>query len=287
VIDWATLLIFAAPVAFAAIGETMSQKSGVLNIGLEGSMLVGAFFAMLAAQATGSPWIGLSVGSVAGLILALLQGWFTVVFAADQVVVGTAANLFALGVTSTWFREKFGQSGQLLSVPKVPTFHGVDAVIVFLILCVPITWLLLKKTSWGLMLRAAGEFPKAVEGAGFSVTSLRMQGLALSGLFGGFGGAYLAVGIAGSFAENMTAGRGFVAIALVTFGRWNPWLVLAAGLIVGYAESLQFSLQAQGIAVPHQLLLAMPYIVALVVLVLAGKGTLAPRSLGVAYRREN
>jgi simple sugar transport system permease protein len=284
--DWGMLLVFTAPITLAAVGETICQKSGVLNIGLEGSMLVGAFFAMLIAQATGSPWIAMCVGGTAGLLLALFQGWFTVAFAADQVVIGTAANLLALGVTSTWFREKFGQSGQLLSVPKIEAFHGIDAVILFLLACVPLTWLLLRKTNWGLVLRAAGEYPKAVESAGFSVTSLRMQGFALSGLFGGLGGAYLAVGIAGSFAENMTSGRGFVAIALVTFGRWNPWLVLAAGLIVGYAESLQFSLQAQGIALPHQLLLAMPYIVALVVLVLAGKGTLAPRSLGVAYRRE-
>jgi simple sugar transport system permease protein len=112
-----------------------------------------------------------------------------------------------------------------------------------------------------------------------------MQGLALSGAFGGLGGAYLAVGIAGSFAENMTAGRGFVAIAMVTFGRWNPWFVVAAALVVGYAESLQFSLQASGLALPHQLLLAMPYVIALAVLVLAGKGTLAPRSLGVPYSR--
>lgn len=284
--DWAMLLVFTAPIALAAIGETMSQKSGVLNIGLEGSMLVGAFFAMLIAQAWGSPWMAMAVGGAAGLLLALFQGWFTVAFAADQVVVGTAGNLFALGVTSIWFREKFGQSGQLLSIPKIPTFHGIDAVIIFLLACVPLTWLLLRKTNWGLVLRAAGEYPRAVESAGFSVKALRMQGLALSGLFGGLGGAYLAVGIAGSFAENMTGGRGFVAIALVTFGRWNPWLVLAAGLIVGYAESLQFSLQAQGIALPHQLLLAMPYIIALVVLVLAGKGTVAPRSLGVPYRSE-
>jgi ABC-type uncharacterized transport system permease subunit len=281
-----SMLVFAAPVALAAIGETISQRSGVLNIGLEGSMLCGAFFAMLATQITGSPWIGLAAGTSAGLVLALLQGWFTVVFAADQVVVGTAANLLALGVTGTWFRQRFGQSGQLISVPRIPGAHGLDAVLLFMVISVPILWLVLQKTAWGLALKAAGEYPKAVERAGFSVSRLRMQGLALSGLFGGLGGAYLAIGIAGSFAENMTSGRGFVAIAMVTFGRWNPWLVVAAALIVGYAESLQFTLQARGIAVPHELLLAMPYLIALAVLVIAGKGTLAPRSLGVAYRKD-
>lgn len=284
--DIAILLVFAAPVALAAIGETISQKSGTLNIGLEGSMLCGAFFAMLATQISGSPWVGLAAGTLAGLLLALLQGWLTVALAADQVVVGAAANLLALGLTGTWYRARFGQSGQLISVPRIPSAHGIDPVLIFMLLCIPAVWLLLKKTGWGLALRASGEFTKAVESAGYSVTALRAQGLALSGAFGGLGGAYLAAGIAGSFSENMTAGRGFVAIAMVTFGRWNPWFVVAAALMVGYAESLQFSLQAQGIALPHQLLLAMPYIIALAVLVIAGKGTLAPRSLGIPYRRE-
>ncbi len=284
--DVAIVLVFAAPVALAAIGETLAQRSGVLNIGLEGSMLFGAFFAMLATQLSGSPWIGVLAGASTGLILALIQGWFTVIFGADQVVAGTAANLLALGVTSTWFRQRFGQSGQLISVSHLPSSHGLDAVLIFMIACVPIVWLVLNRTAWGLAIRAAGEFPKAVGSAGYSVASLRMHGLALSGLFGGLGGAYLAIGIAGSFAENMTSGRGFVAIAMVTFGRWNPILVVVSALIVGYAESLQFTLQARGVALPHQFLLAMPYLIALAVLVIAGKGTLAPRSLGTAYRSD-
>jgi ABC-type uncharacterized transport system permease subunit len=284
--DVALLLVFSAPVAIAAIGETFAQKSGVLNIGLEGSMLIGSYFAMLADHTTGSPWIGLLAGMAAGFLLALLQAIFTIKLSADQVVVGTAANLLALGLTGTLFRARFGTSAQLLSVNHLPSSHGIDAVIVAMILAMPAAWLLLKKTGWGLALRSAGEYPKAAEAAGFSVSTLRTQGLAISGLLGGLGGAYLSVGIAGSFAENMTAGRGFVAIAMVTFGRWNPWLVVGAALVVGYAESLQFTLQAKGIAVPHQLLLAMPYLVALAVLVLAGKGTLAPRALGTAYRKE-
>ena len=284
--DLALLLVFSAPVALAAIGETFAQKAGVLNIGLEGSMLCGAYFAMLADQLTGSPWIGLAAGTAIGLIIALLQALFTIRLAADQVVVGAAANLFALGLTGTLFRARYGESGQLLSVARVPAWHGLDAVIIFMLASIPIAWLLLKKTGWGLALRAAGEYPKSVEAAGFSVSALRTHGLMISGLMAGLGGAYLAVGIAGSFAENMTAGRGFVAIAMVTFGRWNPWLVVAAALVVGYTESLQFTLQARGIALPHQLFLAMPYLVALLVLVIAGKGTLAPRALGTAYRKE-
>lgn len=284
--DFPLLLIFAAPVALAAIGETVSQRAGVINIGLEGSMLSGAFFAMLASQGTGSPWIGLLAGVSAGLALTLIQGWFTVFLAADQVVVGTAANLLALGITGTLYRSKFGQSGQLLSVPKIPSLHEIDPVLALLLLAIPVVWWLLHRTAWGLALRAAGEYPKAVEAAGFPVPVLQLQGLAFSGAFGGLGGAYLALGVTGSFAENMTAGRGFVAIAMVTFGRWNPFFVVAAALLVGYADSLQFAFQARDIGLPHELFVALPYIVALAVLILAGKGTLAPRSLGAAYRRE-
>jgi simple sugar transport system permease protein len=284
--DVALLLIFSAPVAIAAIGESVAQRAGVLNIGLEGSMLCGAFFAMLATHSTGSPWIGLLAGTTVGLALTLLQGWFTVMLAADQVVAGTAANLLAMGLTGTLFRSQFGQSGQLLSIPKIPSWHGLDAVLVFMLLSVPVLWFLLWRTGWGLALRSCGEYPKAAEAAGYSVPNLRLQGLAFSGVFGGLAGAYLAVGVAGSFAENMTAGRGFVAIAMVTFGRWNPLFALGAALLVGYADSLQFALQARNIALPHQFFVALPYVTALLVLVLAGKGALAPRALGTAYRRE-
>jgi ABC-type uncharacterized transport system permease subunit len=286
-LDLPLLLVFSAPVALAAIGETVAQKSGVLNIGLEGAMLCGAFFAMLVSQVTGSPWLGLGAGAAAALALTLIQGWFTVILAADQVVVGTAANLLALGLTSTLFRARYGQSGELLSVPKLPTSHGLDAVILFMLVSVPLIWLLLMRTGWGLALRATGEYPKATEAAGFSARMLRIQGLAFSGLFGGIGGAYLAVGVTGSFAENMTAGRGFVAIAMVTFGRWNPLLVVAGALLVGYADSLQFTLQARSIALPPQFFIALPYLIALAVLIFAGKGTQVPRALGTAYVKES
>lgn len=249
-------------------------------------MLCGAFFAMLATQITGSPYVGIAVGTAAGLLLALLQGLLTVRLAADQVVVGTGANLLALGLTGSLFRSRFGQSGQLLSIPQLPSWHGVDAVTVFLMLSIPAVWWLLHRTAWGLAVRGCGEYPEAVDAAGHSVLSLRMQALLCSGFFGGLGGAYLAVGVAGSFAENMTYGRGFVAIAMVTFGRWNPYWAAAAALVVGYAESLQFTLQARSVAAPHQLFVALPYLVALLVLVIAGKGTVVPRALGLAYRKE-
>lgn len=286
-IDLILLLQFATPLILAALGETLGQKAGLINIGLEGIMLASAFFGAWASLATGSPWIGLLAGTLAGLALALFQAWFTISLAADQVVVGTALNLLALGLTGTIFRTKFGQTGQLFSVPAVPKWHGVDLVMVFAVVCAFMATWTLWRTGWGLAARAAGEFPKAAEGAGFSVLSLRYQAAATAGLLGALGGAYLALGVVGSFAENMTGGRGFIAIAMVTFGRWKPAYVFLACLLIGYLDSLQFVLQAKGSAVPFQLLIALPYIVALVVLVAVGKGTVAPAALAQPYVRES
>ncbi|AIE87640.1 ABC transporter permease [Fimbriimonas ginsengisoli] len=284
--DWLTLFIYAAPVALAAIGETVVQRAGVINIGLEGAMLCGAFFAMLVSFTTKSPWIGLAAGASAGVAVNAIFGWFTVYLCSDQVVVGTAVNLFALGLTGTLYRGKFGQSGQLLTVPTLPSWHGVDPLMALMVLSVPVVWALLSRSACGLAVRAAGEYPKAAEAAGFSVHRLRFMAVLVGGLFAGLGGSYLSIVITGTFAENMSAGRGFVAIAMVTFGRWRPALVFLAALLIGFAESLQFRFQALGWKVPFQLMIALPYLIALAVLVIVGKGTVAPAALGISYRRE-
>jgi len=285
-IDWILLLQFATPLALAAIGETVGQKSGLINIGLEGTMLTAAYFGVLGCISTGSPWLGLVIGALAGLALTMLVSWFTITLGADQVVVGTAANLLALGVTGTLFQARFGHSGQLFHVDQVPKWHGVDAVMVFgLVAAFLVTWLLWH-TGWGLALRATGEYPQATEAAGFSANKLRFQAAAVGGLLGGLGGAYLSLGVVGSFAENMTGGRGFIAIAMVTFGRWKPAYVFVACMLIGYLDSLQYVLQARGSAIPFQLLIALPYVAALVVLVAVGKGTVVPAALGRPYSRD-
>lgn len=284
--DFLSLLTYAAPVAFAALGETVVQKAGVINIGLEGSMLMGAFVGMLVSLLTHNPALGMAAAVGSSLALTLIFGVFTVLLASDQVVVGTAINLLALGVTGTLFRSRFGQSGQLLSVPKVENWHGINPMMAALLLSVPAIWLLLTRTTWGLAVRGAGEYPKAVEAAGFSVVRLRIQALCVGGVYAGLAGGFLSLVIAGSFAENMTAGRGFVAIAMVTFGRWRaPW-VFAAALVIGFAESLQFQFQTYGWKVPFQLFIALPYVVALFVLVVVGKGAVAPSALGQPYQSD-
>lgn len=276
---------FAVPVALAAIGEAVGQKSGVIDIGLEGKMLAAAFAGAVVAIRTGSPALGLLAGLVVGIVLTLVQSLFVLRLAADQVVVGTAMNLLALGATGTLFRGMFGQSGQLITVPALHRMGGVDPVMVVTLFAAAILAWSLWRTGWGLVVRASGEYPKAADAEGYRVPRLRLGASLVSGALAGLGGAYLSIGLAGSFAENMTAGRGFVAIALVTFGRWNPILIVVAAMLMGYLDVLQFRFQAQGSTVPFQLLLALPYLVALVVLVVAGRGSAAPEALGRPYRR--
>jgi simple sugar transport system permease protein len=279
------VLMYATPLALAALGETVVQKAGVIHIGIEGAMLAGAFFAMLATLATGSPWVGLGVGVLVGVTLALLSGAFALTLTVDQVVVGTAVNLLALGLTRTLFAMRFGASGELLSVPKVPSWQGLDAVMGAAVLLAVATHGVLFRTSWGLALRAAGEYPQAAEAAGFSVLRLRYAALVFGGAMAGLGGAYLSLGIAGSFADNMTAGRGFLAIAMVTFGRWKPVPVLGACLLLGWLDGLQFTFQAKGVQLPFQLFLALPYVAALLVLAGMGRGAHAPAALAIPFRR--
>lgn len=270
----------------AAQGETLVQRAGVINIGLEGTMLMAAYVAMKATAATGSPYLGVGAGLLAGVLVAVLSAVFTVLLGADQVVVGTAVNLGSLGATSTLFQAEFGRSGQLLSVPSLPTWlPGLDLGTALLLLWPALATWFLWRTGAGLVVRGAGEAPAAVEASGSSPVRARMAAVAVGGALAGVAGAYLAVGIAGSFVENITAGRGFVAIAMVTFGRLKPWWVLVASLVVGLAEQAQFSLQGLGLGLPPQLFVATPYAVALLVLVFAGKGTRLPAALARPYRR--
>ncbi|MBV6491837.1 MAG: ABC transporter permease [Fimbriimonadaceae bacterium] len=279
------LLQFSVPVGLAALGETLTQRAGLINIGLEGTMLIGAYAGMFATHLTGNPWLGVAVGGLAGLLLSLVFGLFTITLLVDQVVTGAAISLLALGVTGAHFRSQFGESGVLLSVPKIPNWQGVDWVLLATLLAVPVVYVLLFKTPWGLGVRACGEEPAAADALGWDVARLRFQTLALGGVLGGIAGAYLSLGIVGSFSENMTGGRGFVAIAMVTFARWNPLFVIGAALLMGYLDSLQYAFQAKGWNLPYQLFIAMPYGVALLVLIAVGKGTAAPAALGVPFRR--
>lgn len=276
------LLPYLAPVLFASAGELVSQKAGVVGIHTEGMMLGAALVAVVVGVRTGSPWLGLLAGIGAAIALMLVFAVLTLGWGEDQVVVGTGVNLLSLGGTAAIFRVEFGTSGALVSAPGFG--GGIDAVLIVGSLLVLVLGPMLQRTRFGLALRGAGESPEAVTAGGLSVVRIRLAALTIAAAFVGLGGAYLALGVAGSFAPGMTGGRGFVALALVSFGRWRLWPTLAGAALVGLGEAGQFWIQART-QIPSQILLMLPYVLTLAVLVVAGPGSRAPLALGRAYKR--
>ncbi len=278
------IIKFSAPVAFGAIGESVVQRSGIINVGLEGLMLGSAFSATMVASSTGNLWLGLLAGIGIGVIIALFLGLLTIKFGLDQIVVGTAINLLALGACGTLF-EKQTSTGRSINLPALPNLFGsVDIILCILILSAINIGYLLYRTPFGLKLRATGEYPDATVAAGFNPAKLRYQALIIGGIMGGLGGAYLAIGINQSFTAGMVAGRGFIAIALVNFARWRPIGILLSALMLGLFDVLQFELQMSGSQVPRALILALPYVATLIILIVVGKGTRAPQSLGLPLK---
>ena len=261
----AAAISLTTPVLFAALGETVAERTGIINVGLEGMMLTGAFFAFLVTWQTGSPWLGVLTGAAAGAVLGALMALLSIEAGADQIVTGVGLNILAFGVTTFVFEQIFAHRAQVilnamtpLGIPGLQDLGGFGkalfrqpplAYVAYLL--VPALWLLLHRTSAGLALRAAGELPEAVETAGISVRAVRWAGTLAAGALAGVGGAYLSVVSLGLFLEGMSAGRGFIALAAVIFGRWRPVGVLAACLVFGGADSLQLRLQAAG-SIPRE-----------------------------------
>jgi simple sugar transport system permease protein len=287
VIDLVVVLQFATPLILASLGELVLEKSGVLNLGLEGAMLLAAFAGAIVSLETSSPWAGLAGGTLAGLLLTFAVAAMAVKWGSDQVVAGTAATLLAMGLTSVLYRSRFGETGMLMTLPKLPAAQGFDAIMLACAAVLVGVGLFMLRTKPGLALRACGEYPAAAEAAGFSVDRLRLGASLFAGALAGLGGAYLAIGVVGSFGENMTAGKGFLAIAMVTFGRWKPIWTVAGCLLVGYLDALQYFLQAKGWNLPYQLFVAMPYVAALLVLAMGGRSASAPAALGRPHRGDS
>jgi simple sugar transport system permease protein len=284
-----TMLSLGAPLVIAAAGETVSERAGVLNIGLEGVMLLAAYAAFWVSWQTGNPYLGLGAASFIGAIALLATAPLVIHLGADQVVVGTGMNLLALGITGTLFVQAFGRTGRLVQVETVAKFGGDFGLNLFMLAAVPIvlfTWWLLFRTRWGRAARAAGERPEAARAAGWSVVRLRLQAMAIAGVLAGLAGGYLSVAQTNSFAENMTAGRGFVVIAAVTFGRWHPIGAAGAALLIALSYGLQYLIKAYSLPLPYQLFDALPYLLALVVLVGAGRAKSGPAALALPYKED-
>lgn len=293
----ASTLRFAVPLIFAAMGGLLSERAGIVNIGLEGMMLIGAFFAVLGSYLTGSAWAGLGLAIVAGVVTALLHAVSTIRFGANQVISGIAINLLALGMTGYLLVQIYGTSGgtpQVRGFPDSPIPLLRDIPIIgpglfgqsSFVWLAPLTavgiWWFLSRTTVGLRIRASGEQPHVLEASGVSVVPLRYAAVVASGLLCGVAGAYLSLSMLNSFSENMTGGRGFIALAAVIFGGWRALRVLGAAIFFGLASALVIRVP-QGVLDP-QLLQIVPYALTIVALVVFGRGSTAPASVGLPYR---
>lgn len=276
----------ATPLALAALGEVVVERAGIINISLEGVILGGAFGALVGATHGGIAG-GFAAAVAVGVAFALLFALFAIWLRADQIITGTAITLLAAGITGTLYRALYGAGGAALSIPTVgaraipglaalpvigPGLFDQPAVTYLTYILFPLVWWWMYRTHAGLGLRAVGESPIAAEAAGVNVKRVRLWALIFGGITGGLAGGMLVLAQAGTFAEGMSAGRGFIAIAIVVLGRWNPGGVALAALVFGAASALQFLLQALGLALPYQLFLALPY-----VLTLAGLAGVAGR----------
>ena len=286
----------ATPLLLAALGEMLAERGGVINLGIEGAMLSGALAAALGA-ASGGAWAGLAASAAAGLALALVFALVAIGARADQIISGTATTLLAVGLTGAVYQAAFGSAGAGLSLPTLgpiripglaavpfigPALFNQPVTTYLALLAVPTCWWFLFRTRTGLALRAVGESPGRARAAGVGARRMQFGATLAGGVFAGLAGGTLVLAQVGTFAERMTAGRGFIAIAIVVLGRWHPVGVLGAALLFGGATALQFVFQSMGLAVPYQLFLVLPYVLTLLLLAGLVGGVKAPAALGRA-----
>jgi simple sugar transport system permease protein len=304
VVTWGALisstLIWATPLCYAAVGGMFSERSGVVNIGLEGMMLVGAFFACLGADKFDSWGMGILVAMIAGAGFALIHAFFAIHLRADQIVGGTAINFLALGVTGYFFIQVYGENGTPGDLPRVPNVHipglakdsflgdaigDLNLMIWLSFVLLAVACLALFRARIGLRLRAVGEPPRAADPVGISVDATRYAAVTVSGILAALGGAYLSIGFVGSFGENMTAGRGFIALAAVIFGNWRPFGAYAAAVLFGASTALSFRLAVYSDSA-SVLFQALPYVLTLIAVAGVIGRSIPPAAVGRPYAKQ-
>lgn len=291
----------ATPLLLAALGELIAERSGVYNMGIEGMMLMGAFTGYLAAYESGSLWVGVAAAGFTGALMALVFAFMVITLKVEQIVTGLAVNLLGAGLSTYWLRAAFAGDGQTPTIPFFsnapipylsalpfvgPVLFDQKLITYFAFLMAPVAWFFLYRTRYGLILRCAGDNPKALDVKGVPVAPVQYAAVVFGGLMAGLGGAFLSVGSAARFVPDMTNGRGWLAIIIVIAGLWRPWAILVATLVFSFLDALQLQIQGIGIAIPYQLLLMMPYVAAIVALMVRRSRGQAPALLGVPYTRE-
>lgn len=288
----------ATPYLYAAVGETFGQRSGVLNLGVEGQMLLGAFAAFYIAFTTGNLWLGVLVAMIVGAVMGLAMAFVTVNLRAQQGISGIGFYLFGLGLSDLLFQRLLGTVETVSGFPKldIPVLSQIPILgeiffqhnlLVYLAFAlVPLAWYVLNKTTLGLKIRAVGEHPEAADSVGVSVGGVRYFTIILGGTLSGVAGASMSIALLNVFQQNMTSGLGFIAVALVYFGGWRPWGVMGGALLFSMVNSLQLWVQVLGIPIPSDIAVMMPYILTIVVLILATTRVRAPSALTKPFGRE-
>lgn len=296
---FAAAVRLATPIALAAVGGVFSERSGVINIGLEGMILTGAFSAAAASFFTGSPWLGLLAAIISGILLGLFFALFTIDFKADHVVAGVGINIFALGLTTWLMQVIWGQKG---SSPSVSGFDRLDipllaelpiigrlffqhSPLVYLMFFIVVgSWLFLFKTPFGLRIRFTGEHPEAADTMGINVRFVKYFSVTLSSVLASIGGAYLSLGHLNWFSNNMSAGRGYMALAANIFGQWNPLGAFGASMLFSFTDALQMRLQGLNLNIASEFIQMTPYILTVIVLAGAVIKSQPPKALGEHYQ---
>lgn len=275
------VLRMATPLIFAAMGGLICERSGIMNIALEGMMLTGAFVAVLGTYYLHSPWAGLVCAILAGGAVGLIHAFWSIGLRSDQIVTGTAINLLAAGITVFLIQRIWNQAGRTPQVETLPNITaGLNVLVPVAFLTVPIVWYFLRTTKPGLRVMASGENPQAAESVGIAVDKLRYLAVMTSGMLAAAGGAYLSIGSLSLFTREMTAGRGFIALAAVIFGNWMPFGTLGACLLFAGAQAAQLQAQVKGVGISTDLLLALPYLLTLIALAGFVRNSRPPAGLG-------
>ncbi len=299
---FAAMIRIATPLLFATIGELFAERSGVLNLGIEGIMLLSAMTGFSAAYFTGNLWLGIAAAMLTGALCGALMGLLTVTFGLSQHVSGLGLTLLCSGLAFFFYRVIFGQPS---SPPNIVAFKTVEipilsaipfigpvvfnqyALVYMALLLIPLAAFVLYKTPWGLHLRTVGESPHAADSAGVNVAAVRYQALILSGTLMAIGGAFLSMAQFNAFTFGVISGRGWVCIALVVFGQWSPWKSAGAAFLFAFIDALQLRLQASAVIdVPYQIFLMMPFVLTIVAMALVSRNVRVPAALLVPFRKE-
>jgi len=288
---FAATIRIATPLIFAALGELITEKAGILNLGVEGTMLMAAFAGFAGSFMTGNTLAGLALAIVAGGLMSFLMVFMAATLKVEQVVTGLALNMLAAGMSLYLFKVYF----ETLSLPTAevmpyllgPIFFQQKGLTYMAFLMVPAVWFFLYRTKWGLEIRALGENPKVIDTKGMSVTLRQYGAVILGGVLIGIGGAFVTIGSVVRFVPDITAGRGWLALVIVIAGNWRPAGVLLAALVFAFLDALQLQIQGIGVDLPYQIFLALPYVIAIMLMVLKSRRgrSEAPARLGIPYFR--